>query len=316
MNALEVSASSLGSIAECTTEAWVSKVCNLTTMERSAALRVGGDAHLALAHFFRTGGDKTGAMQVFEAAYRDWALANVLTGDIRCWPNAKFIVERWLEAHSDLGKLPFTYSPQDVEKKVEADLCEVDGMKVKLVGYVDLPVLDRATGTRQVVDHKFTGWLSTDSVGAWRLSAQFKAYAWAWREMTGEQVTGILVNAVEWSRIPDVQVLKSGAEKKCRTHGVPYSQCREFHAKRQLVPLTIMPQELDVWQFNARRLAEGFVKIIQATGPMDPMDAAALMPQEGTFSGACRWCEFKRYCMAGKPKHLLETSMVERPKRE
>jgi len=315
---VKLSPSSLGQVATCTTQAWLSKRLGLSTREETAALRSGGDAHAAMAHYLRTRGDVAGAMQVFEQAYREWSLENVLTGEPKAWENARTVVESWFQMHSDVEQLPFTYDPADVERKVEVDLCEVDGVQVKLRGYIDLPCRDRTTGARHVLDHKFTGWLTSDTVAGWKLSAQFKAYAWMWEQAAGEQVTGVLVNGVEWSRIPEVQYLKSGQEKKCKTHGVPYSECRTYHARKQIMQLTLMPSDLEIWLADARRLACGFVGIWVAfdRAGVDPREAVDRMPQEGTFSGACRWCEYKRFCAAGRQPFLIRSMMVERKERE
>ena len=167
------------------------------------------------------------------------------------------------------------------------------------------------------MDHKFTGWLARDSVEAWRLSAQFKAYAWLWQVTHGEQVSGVFVNAVEWTRIPQVRYTKAGKEYQCRTHKVPISECRSYHAKRQLVPITLMPGDLEVWERDARRLASGFASTWAAfdRAGVEPVDAVQQMPLEGTFSEVCKWCEFKRFCAAGRQRHLIGTMMVEREER-
>lgn len=312
-----LSPSSLGSIATCTTQAWLSKRCGLTTREKSAALKVGGCAHQAMAHFLKTRGDVAGAMQLFEQGYKEWALANVLSDNVRAWGNADEVLRAWLDANRDVERLPYVYDENMVEQHVEVELCRAGEMQVCLQGFIDLPVKERATGAPMLLDHKFTGWLTSDSVSDWRLSAQFKAYAWMWGEARGENVRGVMINAVEWSRLPAVQWLKSGAEKKCRTHNVPYSECRLWHAKKQLVVESVTPEELVVWKRDAVRLAKGFVSIWETfdNAGVDPRHVVGKMPMEGTFSGACKWCEFKKFCSTGRHPNFLATMMVAREER-
>lgn len=311
MDKLVVSPSLLDSIATCSTKAWLSKQCNLTSPGQSAALTAGGAAHAGLAHWFRTGGDAAGAKAVFESLYKEWSLQNVLSDDVRAWGNASEIFSAFVTSLS-IEKFPYTYTPAEVEVHVQVPLLP----DIEIQGYIDLPVRDRAVGGRYILDHKFTGWLKKDTIEGYKLSAQFKAYAWMWQTSFGERVSGAVVNAVEWSKLPVVQSLKSGAEKKCRMHGVPYSECRLRHANRQLVPLTLMPEDLEVWLRNAKWLAARFWRACDTYGKHSPLDYILQQPMEGTFSGACRWCEFNRFCAGGRQKHTASTLLVPRKERE
>ena len=318
-NKLTLSASSLENVAKCTTKAWLSKICGLTTREESAPLKIGSAAHFGAAVWFKEQ-DREKAYQAFAGEYQEWAEMNVLDDDIRGWPNSHEVYWAWL-CGLDEGSLPFTWEAEQVEQHLQASWGVVNGVDVTLEGYVDLPVRERITGDRWVLDHKFTGWLKRDTIEAWKLSAQFRCYAWLWEQVTGEQVSGLYVNAIEWSRLPKISYNKpkkdgTQTERKCRTHGVPYSECRFYHANKELVPMTLMPGDLTLWQENTQELIGRLTGWIQEFEHLDPRDVIDRIPMEGTFSGACSWCEFKRFCVSGRQRHLLDTMMVERPGRE
>lgn len=316
MTKILLSPSSLASVAGCTTKAWLSKRCGLTTREESAALKSGGDAHAAVAHYFRHEGDVEGAKRLFEELYKEWALANVLDDNIRAWRQCRDVMEAWFQANK-IEQLPYMFDPAEVECHVEVPLVEVDEAEVWLEGYIDLPVIEKATSSRYVLDHKFTGWLDASSVQEWRLSAQFKAYAWMWEQARGEKVSGVLVDGVEWCKIPEVRLKKNEEEYQCRTHSVPYSECRLYHAKRQLVQITTTPEDTAIWLRNAQSLGRSFAGTWVAfdRASVDPLDAVQQMPLEGTFNGLCKWCEFKRFCAGGRQRYAIETMMVEREER-
>lgn len=309
MREITLSHSSLGSVSKCMTQAWLSKVCGLTTREASAPLKAGSAGHEGLAEWYRT--QDAGKAFVKFGEYKPWADENVLADDVRSWENASEIF--WaLVCGLDAEKLPYTWKASEVEQHVEVEWGVVQGVEVRLQGFIDLPVSEKSTGARYLMDHKFTGWLKRDTVEGFKLSAQFKCYAWMWEKAREEMVEGVYVNAVEWSRIPKVQWLKSGKEKKCRKHGVVYSECRLHHANKQLVPMTLMPGDLEVWKENTQELVSRLVYWLREYEHLDPKEVVSKMPQEGTFSGACGRCEFKRFCASGRQRGLQETMMVPR----
>ena len=124
----------------------------------------------------------------------------------------------------------------------------------------------------------------------------------------------MFVNAVEWAKLPQVRYKKDGGEYKCRTHGVAYSECRLHHCSRQLVPLTLMPEDLVLWKRNAVGLAARYAWYVREYGERG-VGAVSQMPMEGTFSAGCKWCEFKRFCLSGRRPELVESMLVAREPR-
>ena len=314
MTNLHLSDSSLGSAAKCSTKVWLSKICGLTTREEAAPLKIGAAAHAGAAEWFRSG-DAEKAYQVFAREYKAWAEDNVLDDDIRAWKHAHEVFWWWLNGLS-ADELPFTWKPEEVEQHLQVEWGVVNGVKVVLEGYVDLPVAEKVTKARWITDHKFTGWLKRDTIEGFKLSSQFKCYAWLWEQVRGEKVEGVYANVVEWTRLPQVQLLKSGKEKKCRKHGVSYSECRFHHANKQLVPMSLMPGDLELWQENANELIARITGWVREFEHLDPVEVIQHIPMEGTFSDACKWCEFKRFCMSGRQRHLVNTMLIQRKGRE
>ena len=315
MTAITLSPSSLGSIATCVTKAWLSKACGLTTKEESAALMAGSAGHAGLEVFYASQGDKEGAKLRFEEEYRGWATENVLSDNARGWEHTRDVFGALVDG-LELDRLPYTYEPAEVEQHLVAVLGVFEGIEVSLQGYVDLPVREKATGSRYLMDHKFTGWLKSDTLDGYKLAAQFKAYAWLWEEARHETVAGVYVNAVEWSKLPGVRYTKAGSEYKCRTHGVGYSECRLLHANKQLVPLTLFPEDIAVWKANAEGLVARYAWYVARYAGEEGLDAVQFMPMEGTFGAGCLWCEFKRFCRSGRQKGLGESMFVARESRE
>lgn len=313
-----LSPSSLGSIATCITKAFLSKECGLTTREESAALKAGSAGHAGLEVYFRSEGDKEGAKRRFEEEYGAWATDNVLSDNARSWENTSAVFGAFVDS-LELDKLPYTYEPAEVEQHLAAPLGVFEGVEVSLQGFIDLPVRERATGARYIMDHKFTGWLKSDTVEGYKLAAQFKAYAWLWEEVKREAVSGVFVNVVEWGKLPQVRYTAAGKEYKCRTHGVGYSECRLHHYNKQLVPLTLFPEDLLLWKANAEGLVARYAWYVARYGEGnagEKLDAVQLLPMEGTFGAGCMWCEFKRYCRSGRQRQLAESSFVARELRE
>jgi hypothetical protein len=313
-NKIVLSSSSLGAISTCMLKAWLSKQCNLTTPTESAALRVGSAAHSAMAVFLASQGDEDGANLRFEEEYRDWALENVLSDDVRSWDNTRDVFSSFLKV-MNVETLPYTYAVDEVEQHIKAPLGVFNDVEVELQGYIDLPTREKATGARYILDHKFTGWLKRDTIEGFKLSAQFKCYAWLWQEVMKEPVEGVYVNACEWARLPQVRYTKAGSEYKCRTHGVGYSECRLHHYNHQLVPFTLFPEDLATWESDARDLAERYTTYVHDLRDEDPLAVLRRIPCDGTFSDGCRWCDFKRFCAGGRQRHTVETMLVAREER-
>ena len=72
-----------------------------------------------------------------------------------------------------------------------------------------------------------------------------------------------------------------------------------------------MPEDLVLWKRNAVNLAARYAWYVQTYGG-EANKAVRHMPQEGTFSTGCKWCEFKRFCLSGR---VVESLLVPREPR-
>lgn len=291
--------SRLGATALCDNKAVLEHVLGYQSREDMAPLRQGRDGHSALAEFFRTGGDVEAAMAVYEREYKAWAEANVGKDDRLNYENTATVLREWFRTHP-LDRLPFIIIPETVERGVQVPL--VDGFE--FFALIDVQARMRDLGTRSVVDHKFTGAISSYWAKTFRLSSQFTGYLWAVQQQTGEVMHTAIVNAIEVGMLPS-------SDRKCRTHGVPYFECRAQHAKWEFFSTTRCEAATKDWYEQAMILAHRFRQLEKVFGGKPEMIGFA--EQQGKFNGGCRGCGFAEFCLAGRRVEMIETLLQHAP---
>jgi hypothetical protein len=126
-------------------------------------------------------------------------------------------------------------------------------------------------------------------------------YVWAATRTLGQPVVGVFINGIEYSKLPSDPV------RKCRTHGVPYLECGPQHMRSELLIYTRTPDQLEQWRMDAIRLARKYRELCR-----HPQDLTAVSMQ-GTFHDACGFCNFSRFCDAGRPSHYINAMLVKQP---
>jgi hypothetical protein len=109
------------------------------------------------------------------------------------------------------------------------------------------------------------------------------------------------INAIEVKKLPDPST------RKCRTHGVPYEQCRLQHANWQLFISTRTPMAIAGWETQAKALAKKFLMLKGAFGSVEMVQYA---PDEGRFNGACTFCDFRKWCRADRAPQMVDGLFV------
>lgn len=292
----------LASAAHCSTLLVVEHLLGLRAHTEVAPLKSGAAAHDALAHWHTTRGDTAGALQVFEATYRPWSEDNVPLGDRLAWRNLTAVMASWFR------RTPFETLPYTVEH-VEVGFQVPLAPGIELVGMLD--VLGRATsdGTWRVVEHKTTGSVTAWWSEQWKWASQLTGYLDGASTVLGEVVVGAYVNALEFKLIP-------ASDRACKDHGTLYSECGPLHCNHKIIAVQRRPWQFEVWRASARALAHRLQRIaVQASVLFDEGETEGAwediqsfvqrFPQEGTFTGQCRFCTLKDFCDGGRRHRSL-----------
>ena len=284
--------------AKCTTQTAVEFVHGYQGRDEPAPRKCGKDIHTSLAAYFRTHNAKH-AMKVLEAEYKEFAEQNVPPGDRLSWGNVEVIMGEYYRTHG-IDKFPF----EPVEGSAETAITAMLTDEVELWCMLDLLTREKQVGMLYPLDHKTTGKITSWWTKQFRLGSQFTGYTWAAAKKTGEVVPGMYVNAIEIGLLPQ-------SKNKCRTHGVPYPECKQYHTKWELLVTTRSPEAINAWLQDARALAKRFQMIQQGFG--GSMELVQYAPQEGKFNGSCTFCQFRDFCDAGRRPELVNQMLVHAP---
>jgi hypothetical protein len=171
---------------------------------------------------------------------------------------------------------------------------------------LDAVVQGRHDGALYVLDHKTTGRLTPTWSEKFRNDSQMSGYVWAAQQTLGMPVVGVYINAIEYSQLPS-------APRKCRTHGVEYAECGPLHARSELLIYTRSPEQLETWRQNAVALARTYRTLLYRFGDAPLAEALTKPLMTGTFTNACSWCDFAKFCSAGRPQHYVDSMLIRSP---
>ena len=291
---LRVDNTILRSVATCDTQAIIRHVLGYTSIDESRYFASGRAGHAARAEWHRTRGDVTKAMLVFDAEYKDWAEANIEPDDRLSWSNVRRCTERWLRKHTPES---FPLVPVQVEQTLETPLTE-DGSIVYVLK-MDLLGEDAMDQSLWVCDTKTTGRITMDWKKAFRNDSQLTGYVWGAQQIFQKPVVGAYIDAVEYARLP------SATNRKCKEHGVLYSECGDQHATSEVFAVQRTPEQLRQWRTaTAIPLARRYRALCEAFADTANIQKAV---QQGTATGACPWCFANEFCGISRPVDGLAT---------
>lgn len=294
---LYVDNSILSSVARCSTEAHLRHVLGYTTAEEQATLKAGTAFHVAMESWF-TIGKIEDAVLAFATSYQEWAEANVSEDDRLSWSNTSRITRYWLETHPSHA-LPFTVRPDLVEVGFAHPLTD-DGT-IMFCGRLD--AVARYTDAVYLVEHKSTGRITQTWLQKWRLDSQPTGYIWGARQHLNEPVVGVILNAIEFSRLPT-------SDRNCTRHAVPYAECGHLHGNTEMIVVTRTDEQLAEWRKTAVHLAQRFRDLLAR---FPTLDDAHRVRMQGTFNGSCGWCAFNNYCAIGRPASYVQANLRHDP---
>jgi len=296
----------LESVAKCSTQVLMRYVFGWGTKGGKIMANAGKAIHKSHEVWFSRW-DLTAAMAEFDRYYAAWVEpdAQELEPKDACQKeNLRAVVEQYYKNH---GQDFFPFEPQvaGMEQVHGSTFGEIEGEEVMFFGLIDLPVREKKTGALYACDHKNRfGYINEWWTKKFALTSQFTGYVWLLQKLYNEMVPGVYVNAIQVQKLPDPTT------RKCATHKVPYSQCWEQHAKSQLFITTRTPIAIQCWETQARALAARYVRLKKVFQTIQMVQYA---PDEGRFSGACVFCDFRKWCRADRPVGMIEGMFINEP---
>lgn len=286
MDEFPVDNTRLSAAACCDTQYVLRHKFGFVTVEGNDAANVGIAVHKGFEGHFRLMSieDSLGA---FRQEYYSLLGPDPVVDERLGYNNVETILGEWMRAHP-VEKLPFIHNPQVVDVAVDVPL----GEGFRFWAKIDLPEIQmKADGLSWIMDHKSTGKINTWWLKKFKLASQLTGYTWGEGRRTGRKITGALLNVVELSLLPS-------SSRKCKTHGVKYSECRAQHANWQVFALTRTEEVLQSWHRDALGLAKVCRDLLEWYPTVDYIPA---IPQRGMFNGSCQLCDYLKFCQAGRP---------------
>jgi len=276
----------LAATAKCSTLAVMRQVLGLEAREESAKLKTGSAFHAMLACYLRggTADEALEALAKFEN-YEDWTNEHVEGTDAYAFANIRKIAARWLETHPR-ERLPFVVPPDKVEVYFEYPL--TDESDIWYCGIMD--GLGAYSGADYNIEHKTTGRIDKLWLRSMNLNSGISGYHWLAEKFLEHPIAGTFLNVQEISRLP------SDPSRKCKEHGVTYSECGALHSKAEIAIVTRTAEALVEWRKTAIHLAKKYRELLKYSS----IEMIQKVRMQGTTNNSCRWCAFSEFCYMGR----------------
>jgi len=291
------------------------------------AAPLGIACHEVLALWFtpssETPGERLAAcMDLFRTLWKPVSTAEALdeSGNTRSYTNVKKILRHWLRTHPpdsfDEFEVP---SPKHVEVPFAFPMFSHRGWTVWFTGRIDIVGRSRGPGRKVViVDHKVSVyWPSLQGwVDSWDLKSQFRGYAWAAQQITGE-IPDVLINAIQIFPVPKgtqmIKNKKTGEKdyKKCSrpSHAGDYlKDCGVRHGNHFTVPLHLLQEDLDEWRQEFEATCKDYIDLMIERPRISDARSAR---RQGISRGMCGLfsCDLTTWCQAHRRKNLMDAHL-------
>lgn len=295
MKPLDIDNSGLTPIGECTTKTALVALDYGGRSDSRDAMDAGNVFHAGLETHYK-GGTQDDSFEAFDNAYAElFPPEKPANEDRLSLGNLQDIFGVYLSKH------PLAAEPFEVISAETIIGCPLDDEgTINIWAKRDLMVRDLATGFTLPLDHKTTGAVNHRWQSGWQLCSQLPGYAWITHKETGQYCPGAYVNALEIRLLPN-------STRRCATHAMPYNECRLEHAVFKLLYYDYPQYVVDGWRSTAIMLAKRYMMIKKAYPTLDHIAHA---PQEGLFNRSCTFCQFKKYCQAGRPAHAVDNFLA------
>lgn len=301
----------------------------LTPNVKHARLREGKAWGMAMAAFHQI--DAEDALTKAHAA-----IGQSLTDDIKEMPfglDAEGQVEladMGIKLHDLLTHYSETCQPIGIDRqelKLEVQIPSRGGRRrsnlYRFTGFVDGIKTDDHGDW--IVDFKLRGLLS--SVEQVAINRQFRWYAWAWRELTGRSVAGLIIDE-RWNRTPKparwVQGKKKGeglvpshAKDQLTTTLLYFTACQEAGVTPD--DETLLALDARQWQtrhevfLTDREIDEAGQQLTSLANLVGQFDSGSLYPVRNPSDFRCPSCAFKTICPDPTDSELVDALFVRKP---
>jgi hypothetical protein len=238
-----------------------------------------------------------------------------VTDDRRGYDNLRTILESWVATHP-VERLQF--DPLDrktTEVSFVVPLGTIrskggDAIPVDLIGYIDKLGRDKKSGRILPIEHKFPGKIDDTLIAKFaERDIQTTAYIVAASHVLGEPCEEAWVNAIEVAKVP-------ASDRTCPKHGVPYKECgplmdiQKPHIKTTFIPARRDAEMQAEFIKLALRISERTIlPVAEALLKKGPL-VARITPRDGLFTGACDYCDFRRWCLTNKRGRMQFDTML------
>src|SRR5215469_11183693 len=325
--------SMLTQVAECSTEATLSRLGYAETRPNGAA-EVGTLIHGAVADHVN-GVNLTDVIEELQTDYltaqssSDWLFSETHVGFDSTHPDAKPqynvanivpIVRQWVLKHPQPE--PFAglvVPPEWVEVSFELPLDKliIGGDEYLLVLTGQLDFIAREGDDLWVIDTKTTGGMQPWWMKKFESSTQLQTYQWAAEETTGYEVMGSYINAIETKLLPtsnktcykhwysDLGDEAPRRNPRSKDHPM-YQECRELHAESKVFKVEQNASRQSQWKRDVLSQARKFVELTKFVER--GIKGATQTRTNGTFTDACIFCSYRDWCIrAGRDLRFADS---------
>jgi hypothetical protein len=256
---------------------------------------LGSACHLVLENFF-TGHDIDYCIEIFDKAYDAVIPPGIMPEEPMFYKqNIYDILNHYMFLHHPIENLPFEVVQAEENLTLELEPGFIFSMKR------DLLVVDKASGFYFPVDHKFRfGKISPWWYNKFKTNSQISGYLWGTKhslDLSKYPVkNSLLINAISLAELPK-------SNRKCRIHGVNFSECRTLHADFQFKTIERTQEQIEAWRRDIIVLAKQTKKMFDFFGSVELLQYA---PRTGAFSNSCTFCSLQSWCRTGFNPDLMD----------
>jgi PD-(D/E)XK nuclease superfamily len=202
-------------------------------------------------------------------------------------------------------RFPFKVLKASMEKPVATPFPVKELGEVLYVARLDALVRKWEAGGVWSFDHKSTRKITDWWEDKQKTSSQWSGQVWIGRQHGQENLEGVIVHAVE---LPNPHT----SDRKCREHGVPYTECTVRHATYSYIYITRSEAEMDAWLTTAQQLTREYAGL-KYMAKRHGLAAIEKIEMQGRFNDGCTFCSMKEWCRLGRntSPHAIRAAFVE-----
>lgn len=171
-------------------------------------------------------------------------------------------------------------------------------------------MLEPSGGLLASMEHKTGEWINDKWFDKYAMDGQVTGHVFSSRS-AGYPVDGVVINAIQFNKLPEIKYKKDGHAKSCPKCKIPLDQCQTQHVSFARRVFTRSEAEIDFWLKQEIATALDYYKAL-IDSRMKP-EGIINVPHQGLMHGKCARCDFKQFCLSGQKNLNL---LVKRPPRD